>query len=103
MADAVTTVTGDLFGSSFGLMVAANSTTMTSPVMTMAAFNAQRYEPAFAAVKVATPPKKFPVVDRCIGGDSDWNDWASCVRALSSLVSAANVRGLFCDCAVTAR
>ena len=25
------------------------------------------------------------MVDRCIGGDSDWNDWASCVKALSSL------------------
>ena len=84
---AAVTVAADLFGSSLGLMLAENTTTATmpTPVMTMADFNTHRYEPAFAAVRVTTPPKLFPVADRCIGGDADWNDWASCVRALSSL------------------
>ena len=45
----------------------------------------QRYGKAFAAVKVKTPPTKFPVVDRCICGDDDWNNWAACISALNDL------------------
>lgn len=40
---------------------------------------------AFEGVKVTTAPKQFPIVDRCICGDSDWNDWSSCISALNSL------------------
>ena len=58
---------------------------MSVPVLTMADFNNERYGKAFASVKVATPPKKFPIVDRCICGDTDWNDWSSCIGALNSL------------------
>ena len=58
---------------------------MSVPVMTMADFNNERYGKAFGGVAVKTPPKKFPVVDRCICGDSDWHDWSSCIAALNSL------------------
>ena len=34
---------------------------------------------------MTTAPKRFPVVDRCICGDSDWIDWSSCISALNSL------------------
>ena len=78
---------GLLFSGSLGLMLSENASTsgMVVPVMTMADFNHERYGKAFAAVSVKTPPKNFPVVDRCICGDGDWNDWSSCISALNSL------------------
>ena len=63
----------------------ASTSGMPVPVMTMADFNNERYGKAFAGVKVTTPPKKFPIVDRCICGDTDWFDWSSCISALNSL------------------
>eukprot|EP01052_Picozoa_sp_SAG31_P014630 SAG31_NODE_916_length_11047_cov_3.507033_12_plen_642_part_00 len=81
------TLKGQLFGGSLGLMLsyASNTSGMAVPVMTMADFNNERYGKAFAAVSVKTPPKKFPVVDRCICSDGDWLDWSSCISALNSL------------------
>jgi hypothetical protein len=81
------TVKGQLFGKTLGLMLSTNSTRsgMSVPILTMADFNNQRYGKAFAGVKVTTPPKIFPIVDRCICGDQDWNDWSSCISALNSL------------------
>ncbi len=80
------TVEGLLFGGSLGLMLSYGATSgMTAPIMTMADFNKNRYGKAFAAVSVKKTPQKFPVVDRCICGDSDWNDWSSCISALNSL------------------
>jgi hypothetical protein len=83
---AAVTVDGMLFGGSLGLMLSYGATSgMTAPVMTMADFNKNRYGKAFAAVSAKKTPQKFPVVDRCICGDSDWNDWSSCISALNSL------------------
>ena len=87
-APMIITAKGLLFGGTLGLMLSTSSARnprMSLPVLTMAEFNTERYGPAFAGIAVATPPRKFPVVDRCIGGDSDWNDWNSCVRMLGSL------------------
>jgi hypothetical protein len=71
----VITAKGLLFGGSLGLMLSLNGTKngkMAVPVLTMAEFNNERYGPKFAGIKVATPPKRFPVTDRCDCGDYDW-------------------------------
>ena len=84
----VITAKGLLFGGSLGLMLSLNGTKngkMAVPVLTMAEFNKERYGPKFAGIKVATPPKRFPVTDRCDCGDYDWYDWNWCISTLGSL------------------
>lgn len=84
----VITAKGLLFGGSLGLMLTVNGTAKTKmsvPVLTKTEFNNERYGKAFAGIKVATPPKKFPVIDGCIAGDDDWYNWAFCVGGLGSL------------------
>ena len=81
-------VKGLLFGGSLGLMLSMNSSQnprMSVPVLTMADYNNERYGKVFEGIEVATPPKKFPLLDRCICGDDDWLDWSSCISTLRSL------------------
>ena len=67
-AGQVLTLHGQLYGARLALLLSTvNSTGPTAVVQTMADFNAKRYGDPAQGIRVSTPPKMFPIMDRFIG------------------------------------
>ena len=84
-----------------GVMVSLNRTQVKPPLQTYLQYVTTRYGPAFGAVAaVKTPPRKFPITDRLVGGgDSDPRTRAFLVQGmvdigLSGLVSRHDIAGI---------
>ena len=82
-------------------MVSLNRTQVQAPLQTYLQYVTTRYGPAFGAVAaVKTPPRKFPITDRLVGGgDSDPRTRAFLVQGmvdigLSGLVSRHDIAGI---------
>jgi hypothetical protein len=79
----VVDVRGELFGPTLGLLV-WREPNGTPAAATMAQYN-QRFWQDLAAVSIPPEqrPRRFPVVDRFIGGDNDRLDWQQGIEALA--------------------
>jgi hypothetical protein len=76
---------GELFGPNLGLVIWRDEANKPH-ALTMASYN-QRYWKALegAAIPAAQRLKKFPIVDRFIGGDDDRRDWREGIDNLSKV------------------
>ncbi len=82
-ADETVKLAGELFGPSLGVLVWRDDK-MKPHAATMAEYN-RRYWKVLEGVQIpeAERPKKFPVVDRFIGGDDDRTAWREGIENLS--------------------
>lgn len=76
---------GQLFGTQLALILSSVNTTGTTAVQTMADFNALRYGGPAHGIKVSTPPKLFPIMDRFISGDDNLLTWIQGLGLLTQL------------------
>ena len=82
----VVALSAQLFGPRLALVLSKDTSVVPAPVQTMADFNAAVYGKAAAGVPaVATPPRRFPVMDRFIGGDDDLRTWSGGIGLLTQL------------------
>jgi hypothetical protein len=79
------TLRAQLFGPRLALVLSKDLAVVPVAVQTMADFNTNTYTKAAAGIKVMTPPRRFPVMDRFISGDDNIFTWAGGIQLLTQL------------------
>jgi hypothetical protein len=74
-----------LYGARLALVLSTVNTTGPTVVQTMADYNAIRYGEPARGIKVSTPPKLFPIMDRFISGDDNLLTWTQGLELLTQL------------------
>jgi hypothetical protein len=83
-------------GATLGIMLSLNRTAVPAVVQTYFQFVTSRYGPAFDVPAVKTPPRRFPITDRLVGGgDSDPRTRAYLVNNMVRIGLSGLVHGLY--------